>query len=135
MLEPIKIHVNCLTGYSPNCFPEYFEEKLVKRIVEVKKTENLTDQFQGDWIPGRRYEDNDRVASVIMGCISQSVAKHIIPGKMRFDENGKVNPLLEMRCLAYTTNMDTETLDKWIIEALDYSGGCDHWYTYEKDWS
>mgnify|MGYP000915183858 CR=1 FL=1 len=39
MLDPIKIHVNCLTGYSPNCFPKYFKENLVKRIIEIKETE------------------------------------------------------------------------------------------------
>jgi len=133
MLEPIKIHVNCLTGYSPNCFPEKFKENLVKRIIEIKETETLV--FGNEWIPGRRYNDNDRVASVIMGCISQSVAEHIIPRQSRFDKDGNPNPLLEMRCLAYTTNMDAEIFDKWIYEALDYSGDTDYYYKYEKDWN
>ena len=134
MSYEVQIKVNSLAGYDSNAFPENFEENLIKTITETKESEGWSEYLKSinsDWMPGRRYEDNERVAHVIMGAMYNAVINSLKID--RFDKSNQ--PLIEMRCLAYTTNIDNETLNEWIYKALDYSGGCDHWYTYEKDWS
>jgi hypothetical protein len=40
----------------------------------------------------------------------------------------------DMYFQSYVNSVNAEDLTQWVDSCLEYSGGCDHWYTYEKDW-
>jgi hypothetical protein len=138
MSYEVKISVSGFTGHNSNYFPKGFKEKLTDSIAKAKESKEWSeysktmDQGLG-WMAGRRYQDNERVALVIMGEMQSAVSQSL--GIDRYSQNEDKQPLIEMRCLAYANNLDIDTTNEWIFKALDYSGSCDHWYTYEKDWS
>jgi hypothetical protein len=121
--QKIKIHVDHLGFPDSNQFPFGFKEKLIESVDTAKNSKiwkdhpDQTDSF----LKGRRYNDSDRVARCILANIATS-HKHI-------NEDDR-----HITVYTYIEKLNDEDLTMWVDSALHYSGGCDHWYTFEKDW-
>jgi hypothetical protein len=106
------IKVTSLKGHNSDYFPNDYKEILINEIDQAKIIFNKPNL---DWLEGRRYNDNKRVAIVIMGEIESYC-----------DEN-------DLICKQYLMNLSDENLQEWINKALIYSGESDYWYIYEKE--
>ena len=121
--QKIKINVSYLAFPDPEQFPYGFKEKLIK-YVDTAKNSNIwkdhPDLTEG-FLKGRRYDDSDRVARCILANIAGSF-RHI-------DEDER-----QINIYTYSENLNEEELTQWVDSALHYSGSCDHWYRFEKDY-
>jgi hypothetical protein len=133
-MNKLKVSVSGYGGYNSEFFPEGFKQKLVEAVIATKQSDTFKQyDFGSDWMSGRRVEDNERVASVILGEMYNSAIESFT-GSRFADRTPEVNLLAQMNCLALCENMSDSDIQEWVMAALSYSGGCDHWYTYEKQW-
>ena len=132
LLNDVKVNVDCLTFYPKDLVDKGQRALWVLQVETYKESDEWknTEKNEWDYYEARRFNDNDRVVDVIFGCIKKSINKYITGSEMNQDDQQLVNDTFEF----YINNLDENKLDEWINAALLYSAGCDHWYTFEKDW-
>ena len=117
--QQIKVNVNCLTSHDKSLVSGDFRNKLTFLLDKAKETDywkTLPEVcHETSFKKGRRYKDTERCVSVILGCVWRACE----------DENQFIN---------YLDEINSEELTQLVDDCLRYSGGCDHWYTYEKEW-
>ncbi len=132
LLNDVEVNVDCLTFYPKDLVDKGQRALWVLQVETYKESDEWknTEKNEWDYYEARRFNDNDRVVDVIFGCIKKSINKYITGSEMNQDDQQLVNDTFEF----YINNLDENKLDEWINAALLYSAGCDHWYTFEKDW-
>ena len=130
LLNDVEVNVDCLTSYYKNLVDKGQRALWVLQVETYKESEEWsnTEKNEWDYHEGRRFNDNDRIVDVILGCMRLQINKYL--GENQFEEH----ELTESAFETYITSIDENKLDEWINAALLYSAGCDHWYTFEKEW-
>ena len=133
LLQDVEVHVDCLTAHYNNRVHDWRKALWALQVESYKESEQWLNEPKGvddNYHEGRRFNDNDRIVDVILGCMRLQINKYL--GEDRYEEN----ELSESTFETYVNliNEDNELLNKWINAALHYSAGCDHWYTFEKEW-
>ena len=133
LLQNVKVQTDCLTGYYHDLVTIEQLDNWALQVAKYKQSEEWLSDPKGvddNYHEGRRFNDNDRIVDVILGCMRLQINKYL--GEDRYEEN----ELSESTFETYVNliNEDNELLNKWINAALHYSAGCDHWYTFEKEW-
>ena len=131
ILEEIQPKVNSFTSYPTHRVTNEKYQYIVSFVEKYKLTEEWakTPKPENYYHEGRRYHDNERVTSVILGSIRlciQSWFKELalVPEKIDYEEAFEY----------YVKEINDEKLTEWVNTALLYSAGCDHWYTFEKEY-
>ncbi len=127
------VKVNCLTAHYNDLVPNKLHDYWVLKVKSYKDSDTWLNEPKGVddmYHEGRRYHDNKRVVDVILGCMRQQIQQQLF---------GNIHSEIDESILAksfehYINNIDERKLNEWINAALHYSAGCDHWYTFEKDW-
>ena len=129
LLKDTKIVVDCLTAHYTNCITDTLKSNWVLRVESYKQSDEWIKSPKSDWDhhEGRRFNDNERVVDVILGCMRLQI------NKLLGNEHDGTE-LSESSFDTYIKTIDENKLNEWIDAALHYSAGCDHWYTFEKDW-
>jgi hypothetical protein len=133
ILNETKVKVDCLTAHYNNLVPKKLHKYWVNKVESYKDSDTWLNEPKGVddmYYEGRRYNDNDRVVDVILGCMRQQIQQHLF-GSI----HSEIDESLSAKSFEfYITTIDEKKLNEWINAALHYSAGCDHWYTFEKEW-
>lgn len=131
LITDVEVKVDCLTAHYNDLVPKTLHKDWVSKVESYKESDTWLNEPKGvddQYHEGRRFHDNDRVVDVILGCMRLQINKHL--GENRYEEND----LSESSFETYINSIDESKLIEWINAALHYSAGCDHWYTFEKEW-
>lgn len=83
----------------------------------------------GDYYPGTRFKDDDRVADRLCSAITSAAVKEY------YKDGTEADPLiLEGIIESFTNSLSGTEMDILILEALRDCAEADHWYKYEKQW-
>lgn len=130
------VKVDCLTAHHKDLVPKKLHRYWVLKVESYKDSVTWLNEPKGvddNYHEGRRFNDNDRVVDVILGCMRQQIQKQLY-GQI-FNIIGEIDESILAKSFEhYINNIDEEKLNEWINAALHYSAGCDHWYTFEKEW-
>lgn len=129
----VPVKVDCLTAHYNDLVPKGQRALWVLQVESYKDSDQWLNEPKGVddmYYEGRRYNDNDRVVDVILGCMRQQIQKYLF-GSI----HGEIDESISTKSFeTYINSIDENKLNEWINAALHYSAGCDHWYTFEKDW-
>ena len=104
--------------FDMNNFDEQRFNLLVGRIANTKNSVKL---FLGDSCEGRRYNDNKRIARMLLGYIVEETV----------DQDGTRN---YKAANSKFLSLDTHQIDPYIEKAVQESAGADFHYKFEKEW-
>lgn len=97
-------------------FDAYRFSLLVAKIKNVKADFDSILADNETYLKGYRYNDNDRIARMVVGDIY---------GELKFDLEAAKAKFLAL---------NSEEIMPYIKKAVLDSASADHWYTYEKQW-
>ena len=71
LLNDVEVNVDCLTSYYKNLVDKGQRALWVLQVETYKESEEWsnTEKNEWDYHEGRRFNDNDRIVDVILGCI------------------------------------------------------------------
>lgn len=95
-------------------FDSYHFSLLVAKIKNTKESYDLSDS--DTYLKGSRYNDNDRIARMVVGNIYAEVKMDLEVAKAKF------------------LSLNSVDIEPYIKQAVLDSASADHWYTYEKQW-
>ena len=133
LVTDVEVNVDCLTAHYNDLVNKGQKALWVLQVESYKESDQWLNEPKGVddmYYEGRRYHDNERVVDVILGCMRLQIQKHLF-GKI----HGEIDePILAKAFETYINSIDENKFNEWINAALHYSAGCDHWYTFEKEW-
>jgi hypothetical protein len=138
--EKIEISVNCMTSYNSEVVPTRFCALLTKLIHETKESNKWVMMPEVDhddgFMKGSRYHDTDRCVNVILGNMYRNCRSSVNEylGRNPNGHYSELNNSVDSYFAKYIQKVRHTDAVKWVNSCLKYSGSCDHWYTYEKDW-
>jgi len=99
---------------------KFDQQRFYLLIHKIKQTKHLYDDTitsnEHEYLKGRRWEDDERIAAMILGDIYR---------ECNFD--------YEKTNLKFLSLNSTE-IEPYIKSSVLESASCDYYYTYEKDW-
>jgi len=131
LITDVEVNVDCLTAHYNDLVNKGQKALWVLQVESYKESDTWLNEPKGvddQYHEGRRFNDNERVVDVILGCMRLQINKYL--GENRYEEN----ELSESSFETYINSIDESKFNEWINAALHYSAGCDHWYTFEKEW-
>jgi len=136
-----KIDVNCLTSHDKSLVSGAFRLKLTNLLDKAKASDHWKNYpevcHETSFMKGRRYNDTDRCVNVILGSFRQAcemVVNDNNNNEFSFGHYEEFAAEYDFYFVSYLEQVNAEDLTQWVDSCLKYSGGCDHWYTYEKEW-
>jgi len=105
-----------MTVIDINNFDTYRFNLLVAKIANVKADYDADLVDQNEFLKGYRYNDNDRIARMILGDIYSECGYDAAKANSKF------------------LSLDSTQMLSYIKKAVLESASADHWYTYEKQW-
>jgi hypothetical protein len=133
LITDVEVNVDCLTAHYNNLVDKGKKALWVLQVESYKESRQWFTEPKGvddNYHEGRRFNDNDRIVDVILGCMRLQINKYLDGDRWSHEEN----ELSESAFETYVNTVDEDKLNQWINAALHYSAGCDHWYTFEKEW-
>ena len=136
LIDKVKIKVNCMCAYPKHLIQESDYKGMELAVKSYKKTKEWekTEKNEWDYYEGRRFNDNDRIVHVILCNMKLAINTHLFDNPHGDTINKTNEQLMEDAFLLYATSIESTIINQWINAALIYSAGCDHWYTFEKEW-
>lgn len=95
-------------------FDQYRFSLLVAKIKNIKEQFDVSDSSQ--YLKSSRYNDNERIARMVVGNIYAEMNYNLEAAKSKF------------------LQLNSEEIVPYIKTAVLDSASADHWYTYEKQW-
>jgi len=130
LLSEVEVKVDCLTAHYNNRIDETRKALWALQVESYKESRQWFTEPKGvddNYYEGRRFNDNDRIVDVILGCMRLQINKYLGEHQLELSESA-------FETYVNTINEDNDHLNRWINAALHYSAGCDHWYKFEKEW-
>ena len=128
LLQNVKVQTDCLTGYCHDLVTIEQLDNWALQVAKYKQSEEWLSDPKGvddNYHEGRRFNDNERIVDVILGCMRLQINKYL--GEHNLGDS-------ESSFKIYINSIGESKFNEWINAALHYSAGCDHWYTFEKEW-
>ena len=134
------IRVDCMCYHDKSLVSESFRLMLHSIIEQAKESPLWLSRpevcHKTDFKKGYRYKDTDRCVDVILGNM-RLASQRIVNEYNDKPTSGFYTELdadINIHFAHYLNRYTSEELTQWVDSCLEYSGGCDHWYTYEKQW-
>ena len=132
------IKVDCMCYHDKKLVPQQFRDSLTELVNKAKGSPLWLSrpELDGDFLKGYRYNDTDRCVDVILGNMRLASTRIVneYNDKPTYGFWKELEPEIDIHFSSYLTKYTPEELTQWVDACLEYSGGCDHWYTYEKQW-
>ena len=128
LLQDVEVHVDCLTAHYNNRVHDWRKALWALQVESYKESEQWLNEPKGvddNYHEGRRFNDNERIVDVILGCMRLQINKYL--GEHNLGDS-------ESSFKTYINSIDESKFNEWINAALHYSAGSDHYYTFEKEW-
>ena len=97
----------------------YSNSEIMKMLV------NLTNPGHDDYAMGRRFLDNEMVATRLISAITSTIASAGVD--IKTEEGSKIIKV-------FVESLSGEEMDNFILDSLRDCASADHWYMYEKQW-
>ena len=108
ILNKTKVKVDCLTAHYNDLVPKKLHKYWVNKVKSYKDSDKWLNEPKGVddmYHEGRRYNDNDRVVDVILGCMRQQIQRHLFG-------NGSIHGEIDESLLAKSFEFYITTIDE-----------------------
>ena len=117
LLNDVEVNVDCLTSYYKNLVDKGQRALWVLQVESYKESDQWLNEPKGVddmYHEGRRFNDNDRVVDVILGCMRQQIQKQLF-GSIHGETDESI---LAKSFEHYITNIDESKLNEWINRSV-----------------
>jgi hypothetical protein len=98
--------------------------------------EEIFDMFtEGDYHSGRRFNDDETVATRIYSALTREAIDTYFDKRITINLMEHEALLMEGVIKSFVDSLSGREMDIIILDAMRDCASADHWYTFEKDWN